>query len=146
MKKLIASSILMTAGFLIAVILYGKVYNSICGIGVQIDEGYTTRQVILAISGESIRAVITSWLYNHHKSDKSLIWAAFKFGIICSMLVGSIWLLLGVEFLNQENKISFIVNDGIILTLQGILSGFVLWLIYRNEKPAHNKAYNDHGG
>ena len=148
MKKLITSAILMTFGFLIVVVVYIKIKNIILGVDAQIDSSYTTRQLILAFFGESARAYLTTWLYLYHRTDKSSVINSIKFGIICSALIASIWLFLGVEFFGSHDKISFLIDDGIILVLQGLIAGLVLWVIYKNEKPAYNQAVgkkqNDH--
>ena len=124
----------MTVGFLIAVVFYTEVKSIFWGGGVQIDNGYTSRKLLFAILGESIRAYITSWLYLSHKTDKSLVINAIKFGIICSALIGSIWLVLGMKFFDIQDKLSFLIDDGIILILQGLIAGILLWFIFKNEK------------
>lgn len=129
----------MAIAFLVIVVLYGKTKNIILGVDTQSEIGYSARQLIFSVLGELIRAFLTSWLYKYHKTNKAVITNAIQFGIICSALIGSIWLLIGMEFLNPKNKLSFIIDDGIILTLQGLISGIILWLLYRcEEKPAHN--------
>ena len=136
MKKLIKSSILMAAGFLVIVIVYAELKNIFLEPIIQSDFEYSTRQLILGGLGESIRAFLTSWLYKYHKTNKSLITNAIQFGMICSALIGSIWLFVGIELVDSENELGFIIDDGIILLLQGFISGIVLWLIYkREEKP-----------
>ncbi len=134
MKKLMTSTILITVGFLLVVVLYIEVKSIIWRGGVQIDNGYTGRQLLFAIFGESIRAYITSWLYLYHRTDKTLLINAIKFGIICSALIGSIWLVLGMEFFDLPDKLSFLIDDGIILILQGLVAGILLWFVYKNEK------------
>ena len=98
------------------------------------DLDYSTSQLVLGGLGESIRAVLTTWLYRYHQTNKSRLANALLFGLICSALIGSIWLLVGVELIDAHYKLSFIIDDGIILLLQGLISGVVLWLVYRKEE------------
>lgn len=133
MRKIIISTILVTIGFLASVILYLKIKHMVWGGDAQNDNGYTSQQLIFAVLGECIRAYVTNWLYVYHRTDKSLLINAIKFGVICSALIGSIWLPLGMEFLNPQDKLSFLIDDGIILTLQGLVAGIVLWFMYNDE-------------
>ena len=134
MKKLITSTILMAIGFLVMVVVYGKVKSIIFSTPGPANIEYSTNQMIYGGLGESIRALLTSWLYTRHRTNKSRWTNALKFGMVCAALIGSIWLFVGMELVDPDYKLSFILDDGLILFFQGLISGFVLWLIYKDEK------------
>ena len=131
MKKRITSTSLMALGFLVVVVLYIKAKHLMSAEGIQISQDYNNQQLMLAVSGELLRAFFTDWLYLYHKTNQSLLTNALKFGLVCSALIGSIWLILGMEFLESQDRLSFLIDDGIILSLQGLVAGIVLWLVYR---------------
>ena len=124
----------MAIAFLLTVILYGHVKGWFVNNGPADSGGYTSPQIISAVLAETLRAIATTWLYLHHGKDKSRLANALLFGLVCSLLVGSLWIFLGAGFFNPENKISFVVNDSIILILQGMLSGLVLWLVFKPDQ------------
>ncbi|MEO1033557.1 MAG: hypothetical protein AAFX55_19375 [Bacteroidota bacterium] len=134
MRKFILSSILMSIGFLITVSIYQYFKQQWLGGDSSSERNLTNPQIWSAIMGETIRAVLTSWLYMYHNKKGFSIGKTIKFGLVCSGLIGSIWLIVGAEFLNHTDKLSFIIDDGIILVLQGLIAGIVLWLIYKKEE------------
>lgn len=91
-------------------------------------------QVLAALFGEGLRAVITDWLYQRHTNDKTKLRVAISFGLICSSLIASIYLFIGAAFIIKEDILSFLIDDGIILFLQGLASGYVLWFIYKSNR------------
>lgn len=121
----------MSFGFLVFVLVYGEIKSLFYVSNSLIEKTISSQKIVFAIIGESIRAFITTWLYINHKADKSKILNTIRFGICCSLLIAAIWIFVGVEFLNPKNKFSFIINDSIILFIQGIISGFVLWKAYK---------------
>lgn len=140
MRKFILSSILMSIGFLITVTVYQSCKHQLLGGESSAESNLTNQQLWAAVIGETIRAILTSWLYVHHNKKNFSLGNTIKFGLICSALIGSIWLIVGAEFLHHTNKLSFIIDDGIILLLQGLISGVILWVIYRRKGSAYNKS------
>ena len=133
---MVSTSILITLGLLLVVVLYAMVKNEFVDGNSQISGGYTVEQIILGVLAESIRGILTTWLYTHHKTNKPSIYHAIKFGVICSALIGSLWLILGSQLIGAEERLTFIIDDGIILLFQGIVSGLVLGWAYNPVKPA----------
>ncbi|MEM9548043.1 MAG: hypothetical protein AAGA77_18825 [Bacteroidota bacterium] len=134
MKRLAVSSILMAIGFLLVVVVYGNIKSLFSEANNQAEVNYVTNQLFFGALGESLKAFLTSWLYQYHSTNKSVITNALKFGVICSAMVASVWLFVGMEFMSPGNKLSFIIDDGMILLLQGLVSGIVLWFIFKNEE------------
>ncbi len=133
MKKQIIAATLLTVVFLGVVVIYDAMKEVVLGKEIKNSEGYSLNQILFGVLAEFIRAIATTWLYLKHSSDKQKLVYAIRFGIVCSVLIGSIWLLLGVEFFHHNDKLAFVLNDGALLLLQGLFSGIVLWLVFKKK-------------
>ena len=133
MKRIILSTVLMTLGFLATVVVYLQVKQFVWSERATADNSFTNQQLIFAIIAEGLRAYLTTWLYIHHSTDKTRAINAVKFGLICSALIGSIWLILGIQFFPTADQLTFLIDDGIILGLQGVVTGVVLWYTFNGE-------------
>ena len=129
MKKFIIATLALAIVFLGVVVIYGILKGMI--VGNTNGAAYSNHQIIIAICAESLRAICTVWLYIHHKADKSSLLKAIVFGLVCALLIGAMWIILGAAFLHPTDTISFIIDDSIILLLQGVVSGVVLWRVYK---------------
>ena len=134
MKKHLIAFLLLSVSLLLMVIVYGWCKSLFTQTGTSLDQGYTTAQIIQGIMAESLRAILTIWLYAYHRSDKSSIKQATLFGLVCSFLIGSFWIILGAQLVHADFRLAFIVDDSLILLLQGIATGLVLWIVYKEKE------------
>lgn len=133
------ASLLMTFGFILVVVLVEVIKNAVSTNSVLTPE-YTSGNMLRGFSAELLRAILTTWLFERHEiRNRSVLVGAILFGIVCTTMIGAMWILLGVGMLEKSAQLNFVLQDGIILILQGILSGIILWFIYRSEKKPVRK-------
>lgn len=97
---------------------------------------YTTRQVVAGIVSEVVRAIITCYLYSTTAGKGSSIKHAICYGLLYSALIASLYIILGGFYFNVENPVRFIIQDSLILIIQGAGTGLVLYPVY---KERHNE-------
>ncbi len=131
-KRFLLASTLLAIAFLLCVVIYQSVTGWFKGSLESPGGGLTNYQLLLAVAAESLRAVLTTWLYMHHRSGRSTLNQALLFGFICSLLIGSIWILLAIAYLPLTNPVAFAIDDSIILVMQGVASGYLLWRVSRD--------------
>jgi heme/copper-type cytochrome/quinol oxidase subunit 4 len=135
----ISISRLITGWFILAVLLTGivPVYDFMLSTfqsEIAAVPGYSNKEMLFAIIGETLRALLLIYLYPQLKNTGNSFFHALWFGLITTSLVGSVWLFIGYGSFNLTNPNSFLINDTIILLLQGIISGIVLYGVYKNKK------------
>ena len=94
-------------------------------------EGFSKNTVLFGIIAETIRGFLMVWLYMRHKDAGSNLKNAIVFGIMTSLLVGSLWVILGYSMYGLSNR--FLFFETITILLQGIFSGIGLWIIFRKK-------------
>lgn len=94
---------------------------------------YSFKEMILGVISETIRAFITCYLYSTTIDKGSTIIHGIKFGMLYSALIASLYIILGGFYFKLENPLQFVIVDSLILILQGIVSGVVLYYIYRRK-------------
>jgi hypothetical protein len=92
---------------------------------------YSTKEMVFAVVGESLRALIVCYLYPHLRHAGSSLSHAAWFGLVTTALVGSLWLFVGYGSFPLSNPAGFLFNDTIILLVQGLTTGPVLYKMYR---------------
>jgi hypothetical protein len=94
---------------------------------------YSVKDMFLGIASESLRALFLCYLFPKIKDAGTSFTHAIKFGIIISGLIATMWLIIGYGSFVLKNPNAFVFYDGIILLLQGILSGVGLQLFYKKQ-------------
>ena len=94
-------------------------------------EGFGKNIVFYGILAESIRGFITVWLYVRYKGAGSSLKNAIVFGVMASLLVGSLWVVLGYAARDLPER--FLFFETITILMQGIFSGIGLWIVFRKK-------------
>jgi hypothetical protein len=129
-RSLLLGTIATTTGLLTAVIIW-RVAENIIFTG----EGsgfYPSDIVFFGIIAESIRGFLLAYLYSKMKNAGASMRHAIEFGIIASLLVGSLWVVLGYAAYPHTDPAEFLVSETAIILTQGILSGIGLGLVHKN--------------
>ena len=93
---------------------------------------YSTQAMLAGIVSECIRALLTVIIYSQVVNCGTSLWHGVKFGLLFSALIASLYIILGGFYFNPSDRCSFVVEDSIILFVQGLASGVVLFRIFRN--------------
>ena len=94
---------------------------------------YSNQQMLAGIISETIRALITVYLYSATQSRGRSIAHGIKFGLLYSALIASLYITLGGFYFNLKDPFQFVVVDTVILILQGIASGVVLYYVFKEQ-------------
>jgi len=95
--------------------------------------GYAKQQIVAGIVSETIRAVLTCYLYAATAGRGSSRGHAIRQGLLYSALIASLYIVLGAFYFNVKNPLMFIIQDSLILIVQGIATGLVLYPVYRGN-------------
>ncbi|MCE3296064.1 MAG: hypothetical protein K0R65_1778 [Crocinitomicaceae bacterium] len=93
----------------------------------------SAKQLLAGISSESIRALITVYLYTLTAGKGASLAHGLKHGLLYSALIGSLYLILGAFYFQLSDPVRFLITDSVILLVQGAASGFVLYFVYRQS-------------
>jgi hypothetical protein len=97
----------------------------------------TIQQILAGVASETIRAFITYYLYSVTENKGSRLIHGIKHGLLYSALIGSLYIILGAFYFNVTSPLRFVIADTFILAVQGIVSGIVLYYIFRKRvRPA----------
>lgn len=133
-RKNVISIVLLAIGLLTIAYAYNWIQGLIIPSHGPSQTFPSERVVWLAALAETLRAWLTNWLYIRHAENKDRLIIAVRFGLICSLLIGTLWIFVGAAYMEPETVWSFVVDDSIILLLQGIYSGYILWFIHKPLK------------
>ena len=93
----------------------------------------TPKQMVAGIVSETMRALITCYLYSVTENKGSKLIHGIKHGLLYSALIGSLYLILGYFYFQLRSPLHFLIEDSFILVVQGIASGFILYAVYRQR-------------
>lgn len=124
-NKIILGGIVSTGGLLIAVVAFDLVSGMIFP-GKTIANNYSPKEAGIGVLAEGIRGLILSYLYFGYVKNKTYS-HALNFGLLASIMVGSVWIILGHTYFGTN-----VLQETIIIIIQGILSDLGLGLVYRN--------------
>lgn len=102
---------------------------------------YSNKEMYAGIVSETLRALITVYLYATTKNRGISILHSIKFGLLYSALIASLYIVLGAFYFQTKNPLKFILVDSFILFIQGILSGLILYSFYKQK---NNNEYQKH--
>lgn len=91
-----------------------------------IENTYLLKDMLLGIASEGMRALLLCYLFPKIKGVQESADLAIKYGLAISGLIGSMWLIIGYGSFTLKDPAKFVVYDGVILVLQGVLSGLAL--------------------
>ena len=98
-----------------------------------VKELYSIKDMLLGILSESLRALLLCYLFPQLKQAGQSFKEAIKFGLVISALIGTMWLVIGYGSFTLKHPGAFVLYDGIILTIQGVLSGAGLHVLYKRR-------------
>jgi hypothetical protein len=98
---------------------------------------YQKNEMIFGATGEALRGLILCYLYPQMKGAGSTLRHAIWFDLLTSALIGSIWVLVGVSAFPLANPVKFLLDDTLILFMQGPLAGYGLYIIYRSDEKRY---------
>lgn len=94
---------------------------------------YAGNEMAAGIASETIRALITVYLYATTQNRGRSLLHGITYGLLYSALIASLYIILGAFYFQLKNPLKFIVADTSILLVQGVLSGVVLYFTFRNK-------------
>jgi hypothetical protein len=94
----------------------------------------SSEQIIAGITSETIRACITIFLYDGTTGKGTRVGHGIKYGLLYSALIGSLYLILGAFYFHVSSPMRFLITDTMILAVQGITTGMVLYFLFRDSK------------
>ncbi len=94
-------------------------------------EGFGKNIILSGILAESVRGLVIVWLYVRHKGAGSSLKNAIVFGVMASLLAGSLWVILGYTTYGLSER--FLFYETITILLQGVFSGIGLWIVFRKK-------------
>jgi hypothetical protein len=104
-----------------------------------VSAGYSFSEVLVGILNEGLRAGLLCYLFPHIKGAGSSYLHAIKFNLIIVGLIGSLWIIAGYGMFVLKNPGLFLVEDTIILLLQGVTSGICLQVLYKKQFLENSK-------
>lgn len=125
-------SALLMAFVLVAIVPVVDVMLALFGgSGHAVKTDYSFIQMISGMVGESIRSLISVYLYATTEHKGTSLTHAMKYGVLYSLLVASLYVFMGAFYFELPNPLKFAIMDSIILLLQGVLSGYILYYTFR---------------
>lgn len=97
------------------------------------NQSNATKQILAGITSEAIRAFITCYLYSVTEKKGSTPIHGIKHGLLYSALIGSLYLILGAFYFQLKSPLRFLVADTFILTVQGVFSGYILYIVFKEK-------------
>jgi len=97
------------------------------------ETGYSLAAIAAGIAAETIRAGISCYLYVNTKGCGSSLKHAVLHNLLYSALIASLYIILGGFYFQVSNPLRFAVTDSFILLVQGIGSGWVMFLVFKNN-------------
>ncbi|WP_430401580.1 hypothetical protein [Fluviicola sp.] len=98
------------------------------------NQSDTTKEILAGITSETIRAFISCYLYSVTDKKGSNLIHGIKHGLLYSALIGSLYLILGALYFQLNSPLRFLIADTFILTVQGVVSGFILYSVFKEKK------------
>ncbi|WP_018126298.1 hypothetical protein [Balneola vulgaris] len=92
------------------------------------EEASSSKALIIFIV-EIVRAIPTYWLYLNHDAALKTLKGSIIFGLMCSFLLASLYIVLAPFSFEIHDVQRHITNNVFIFTLQGIFCGYVLWKV-----------------
>lgn len=125
--KFILSSVIITLILLSSVVLVNTCFqllyhlkNNTTPISVST---FSNQDMVLGMISDSLRAILLCYLFPQLKLAGESIAIGLKFGLTISGIMSTLWLIFGYFELKLEDPNFFLIFDGIIFIIQGILSG-----------------------
>lgn len=94
---------------------------------------YSGNQMWAGIISETLRAIISCFIYAETKDRGISITHGIKHGLFYSALIGSLYIILGAFYFHISNVTNFIIEDSFILLVQGLANGPVFWWMYKGR-------------
>lgn len=95
-----------------------------------VGDFYPVKDMLFGFLSEALRALLLCYLFPQQRTAGRSYSEAIKFGLVISALIGTMWLVVGYGSFVLKDPGALVVYDGIILVLQGILSGVGLQWLY----------------
>ncbi len=135
--KFILSSVIITLILLSSVILVDTCFqlldhlkNNTTPISVST---FSNQEMVLGMISDSLRAILLCYLFPQLKHAGESIAVGLKFGLAFSGIMSTLWLIFGYFKLKLEDPNFFLIFDGIIFIIQGILSGIGLHVLSKRK-------------
>ena len=130
MKKLILGGLLTSLALLVTI----PIAQTILSIFAEKASGSNNANVLwFGIIAETLRGFITTYLYQETKGAGKNLKHAIQFGLLTSLLVASLWVILGAKAYHAQEVTAFILKESFIMLVQGLFSGIALWAIYQKS-------------
>jgi len=135
LSQIIKSTVLLSIVFIAAVPFADLIVSLF--IRAKQDPGsssdYSSNEMLAGIVSETLRALITSYLYSTTIEKGSSMTHGMKYGLLYSALIASLYIVLGGFYFQLKDPLMFVVVDSSILFLQGIASGLILYYVFREK-------------
>lgn len=135
--KFILSSVIITLILLSSVVLVDTCFqlldhlkNNTTPISVST---FSNQDMVLGMISDSLRAILLCYLFPQLKHAGESIVVGIKFGLTISAIMSTLWLIYGYLELKLEDPNFFLIFDGIIFIIQGILSGIGLHVLSKRK-------------
>jgi len=135
--KFILSSVIITLLLLSSVVLVDTCFqflehlnNNTTPISVST---FSNQDMVLGMISDSLRATLLCYLFPQLKHAGESIAVAIKFGLTISAIMSTLWLIFGYFELKLEDPNFFLIFDGIIFIIQGMLSGIGLHILSKRK-------------
>ncbi len=92
---------------------------------------WTPQVLIVGFISDLLRALLLCYLFPRLKRAGQSVAEAIRFGLVINTIMATLWLLVGYFDLKINDPLLFVIYDGIIFVVQGVLSGFGLHLACR---------------
>jgi hypothetical protein len=89
--------------------------------------------MVLGMISDSLRAILLCYLFPQLKHAGESIAVGLKFGLTINGIMSTLWLIFGYFELKLEDPNFFLIFDGIIFIIQGILSGIGLHVLSKRK-------------
>ncbi|MBL0237714.1 MAG: hypothetical protein IPQ02_14145 [Saprospiraceae bacterium] len=94
---------------------------------------FSNQEMVLGMISDSLRAILLCYLFPQLKHAGESIGVGIKFGLTISAIMSTLWLIFGYFELKLEDPNFFLIFDGIIFIIQGILSGIGLHILSKRK-------------
>lgn len=91
---------------------------------------FSWKEITLGIISDFTRSILLCYLFPQLIFAGKSIVQAIKFGLTISALISTLWLIFGYFQLKLINPNTFLIYDGLIFIIQGILSGLCLHYLF----------------